>query len=85
MPCCQVGWQGASDFLIRNERLAARGLLTFDFGMDYLEEGSSGKAQMRHYRCRVGIQGPATPCTDLAQAVGVMWKDQGSWEWCRRS
>ena len=38
----QVGWQGASDFLIRNERLAARGLHTYDFGMDYLEEGSSG-------------------------------------------
>ena len=51
---CQVGWQGASDFLIRNERLAARGLHTFDFGMDYLEEGSSGKAQMRHYCCHVG-------------------------------
>ena len=38
----QVGWQGASDFLIRNERLGARGLHTYDFGMDYLEEGSSG-------------------------------------------
>lgn len=38
----QVGWQGASDFLIRNERLAARGQRTFDFSLNYLEEGSSG-------------------------------------------
>ena len=53
----QVGWQGASDFLIRNERLSARGQRTFDFSLDFLEEGSSGQSWLSSSAAHAGARG----------------------------
>ena len=63
----QVGWQGASDFLIRNERLAARGLHTYHFSLDYLEEGCSGEAP--GFRGRPGEPPHARAAPTCARAV----------------